>query len=123
MKEDFIKFVEELMKQNPEVTRKYYTADVQSYFEAFKTKTEKETNSEITKAGAPILKYLQEVYKEVGKKGYKASEIAEGMGTSPKGVSGSIRKLVTDGYVEKVEDTKPAIYLLTDKGANYIFND
>jgi DNA-binding HxlR family transcriptional regulator len=34
---------------------------------------------------------------------------------SSRSVSGSIRKLVTDGFVEKVS-TDPVLYALTDKG-------
>ena len=124
MKEEFIKFVEELMKQNPTVTKQLYTENIRVYFEAMKNPAESPKSGEVTKAGVPILKCLQDEIKTLGhKKGYKASDIAQIMGISPKGVSGSIRKLVTDGYVEKVEDTKPAIYLLTDKGEKYIIND
>jgi Mn-dependent DtxR family transcriptional regulator len=32
-------------------------------------------------------------------------------------VSGAMRKLVTDGYVEKVGES-PVIYMLTEKGKN-----
>jgi DNA-binding PadR family transcriptional regulator len=33
-------------------------------------------------------------------------------------VSGAMRKLVTDGFVEKMSD-EPVIYTLTEKGKNY----
>ena len=46
---------------------------------------------------------------------YKAREIAEGIGVLSKAVSGAMRKLVTDGYVEKV-GKDPVIYTITEKG-------
>ena len=50
-----------------------------------------------------ILKYMQ--------------ENADGLFISSRTVSGSIRKLVTDGYVEKIGQD-PVIYTLTEKGKN-----
>lgn len=123
MKEQFIEFVEELMKVNPQVTKTLYNEDVKAYFEAFKQGPIAKANSEITDTGAKILKVFQEHYKlDDCRKGYKSSDIAESLGVTPKNVSGSIRKLCSDGYLEKIEDTKPIIYLLTDKGLNYIFD-
>ena len=46
---------------------------------------------------------------------WKAKDIAEGLFISSRGVSGAMRKLVTDGYVEKVGQD-PVIYSLTEKG-------
>ena len=48
----------------------------------------------------------------------KARDIAEGLFVSSRAVSGSLRKLVTDGFVEKVGQD-PAIYTITEKGKNY----
>jgi predicted transcriptional regulator len=48
---------------------------------------------------------------------FKAKDIAEGLFISSRAVSGAIRKLVTDGYVEKVGQD-PTIYSITDKGKN-----
>ena len=47
----------------------------------------------------------------------KARDIAEGMEISSKTVSGAIRKLVSDGYVEKVGQD-PTVYTLTENGKN-----
>ena len=44
-----------------------------------------------------------------------AKAIAEGMGVSSRSVSGAIRKLVNDGFVEKVS-TDPVLYSITAKG-------
>lgn len=67
-----------------------------------------------TESGLEILKYLQ----SVDSKGLKAKDIAEGMGVSSRKISGAIRKLVTDGYVDKFGKT-PVIYSLTEKGKNF----
>ena len=51
---------------------------------------------------------------------YKARDIAENMGLTSKGVSGAMRKLVTDGYVEKV-GKDPVVYMITEKGKSVKF--
>ena len=44
-------------------------------------------------------------------------DIAEGLFISSKSISGAIRKLVTDNYVEKVGEN-PSVYSITEKGKN-----
>jgi predicted transcriptional regulator len=48
----------------------------------------------------------------------KARDVAEGLFISSRAVSGSLRKLVNDGFCEKVGQD-PVVYALTDKGRNY----
>ena len=69
-----------------------------------------------TENGGKILKYLQSAPTGM----YKARDIAENMGITSKGVSGAMRKLVTDGYVEKV-GKDPVVYMITEKGKNVEF--
>ena len=69
-----------------------------------------------TENGGLILRYLQSAPTAM----YKARDIAEGMGIGSKAVSGAMRKLVTDGYVEKV-GKDPVVYMITEKGKNVIF--
>lgn len=71
-----------------------------------------------TENGSKILQYLQSAPVAM----YKARDIAENMGLTSKGVSGAMRKLVTDGYVEKV-GKDPVVYMITDKGKNVEFNE
>jgi len=66
-----------------------------------------------TENGGKILKYLQSAPTAM----YKARDIADNMGITSKGVSGAMRKLVTDGYVEKV-GKDPVVYMITEKGKN-----
>ena len=66
-----------------------------------------------------ILRFLQE---NTEKNMYKARDIADSLCISSRGVSGSMRKLVADNFVEKLGDS-PAIYSITEKGKNFIIED
>jgi predicted transcriptional regulator len=52
---------------------------------------------------------------------WKARDIAEGLFISSRAVSGAMRKLVTDGFVEKVGED-PVVYSLTDLGKTIEIN-
>lgn len=106
-KQEFINFIDELMKAAPQVQP---SEDVLSYLEAFKGK--ESAKSEFTENGRLILKYLQDNPKQIM---WKAKDIGEGLFISSRAVSGAMRKLVSDGYVEKVGQD-PVIYTITDKG-------
>lgn len=67
-----------------------------------------------TETGLQILEYL----KAQDARSLKAKDIADGMEISSRKVSGSIRKLVTDGFVEKY-GANPVVYTLTEKGKNF----
>lgn len=71
-----------------------------------------------TDNGKLIMKYLQEL--PVDAPMMKAKEIAEGMFVSSRAVSGAMRKLVADGFVEKVGQD-PVMYILTEKGKTITF--
>lgn len=68
----------------------------------------------LTESGLQILEYLQ----KVNAKNLKASDIATGMGISSRKVSGAIRKLVSDNFVQKFGKT-PVIYNLTEQGKTF----
>ena len=108
-KEEFIKYVEDLIDGN------HYemSENAKTYWEAFKGKAEEEKPL-FTDNGKLILKFLQE---NTETETWKAKDIAEGLFTSSKTVSGAMRKLVTDGYVEKVGEN-PSVYSITEKGKN-----
>ncbi len=69
---------------------------------------------EITEAGIQILEYMQNCDKTT----LRSKDIADGMGVSSRKVSGSIRKLVTDHFVDKF-GSSPVTYSLTEKGKNF----
>lgn len=109
----FIKEMTELLKTEPDILSKQAVA----YFESIKSEPAKKT-VEITENGAKILKFMQENW-EKRNNIFKASEIAEGLFTSGKSVSGSMRKLVADGYTEKL-GKDPVVYAITEKGKCYL---
>lgn len=68
----------------------------------------------ITDSGLAILEYMQ----GCDSTAMKAKDIAEGMGWASRKVSGSIRKLTLDGFVDK-EGKDPVVYSLSDKGKEF----
>jgi predicted transcriptional regulator len=52
----------------------------------------------------------------------RAKDIAEGLFINSRAVSGAMRKLVTDGFVEKLGEN-PVIYSITEKGKNIKIED
>lgn len=65
-----------------------------------------------TENGKNVLKFLRE-HQET--ETWKAKDIASEMMISSRSVAGSARKLVNDGYLEKVGQD-PVFYTLTEKG-------
>ena len=110
-KEKFIEDVENVIEQLRDEGREY--------FENFKA-SKKESTGGITEKGKTILKYMQdncEKYNNV----YKAKDIGDGLGVSGRSVSGSIKKLITDGYVEKL-GANPVSYGITAAGKEYVLD-
>ena len=108
-KEEFIKFVEDLMDENGHSFE--MSENVRLYWEAFKGKAE-EDKPIFTDNGKLIMKFLQE---NAGTPMWKARDVAEGLFISSRAVGGAMRKLVSDGFIEKVGQD-PVIYSLTEKG-------
>lgn len=114
MKQDFLTFVKALMERDPEYTETILTENVKFYLEILENEEVKE-KSPITDNGKIILKFLQE-HQET--KAFKAKDIAEELVLSSRGVSGSLRKLVTDGFCEKI-GKDPIFYSITEKGKKF----
>lgn len=81
----------------------------------------KKTSEGMTENGGKILKFLQDNYEKYNNV-LKSKDIGEGLGISGRSVSGSIRKLIADGYVEKI-GKDPVSYGITDLGKNYQFDN
>lgn len=88
--------------------------------EKLKNEINKSTNK-FTENGKKILQYMQE-HNEESNNLFKAKDIGEGLFVSGRSVSGSIRKLITDGYVIKT-NANPVTYSLTDLGKDYQFDN
>ena len=86
-----------------------------AYFNAFKSTQDKKADKpQFTDNGKLILKAMIENNEERANM-FSAKQIAEYAFITSRQVSGAIRKLVTDGYCEKVGQD-PIIYSLTDLG-------
>ena len=123
-KECFIKFVETLMDESSfgnwdeEVLKEW--SDAFDFWNGLKM-TEDSDKPAFTENGKLVLKYIQE-NKDTYNNLFKAKEIGEGLNISSRTASGAMRKLVTDGYIEKV-GTNPTVYSLTQKGAEASFEE
>lgn len=107
-REKFISFVERMLFNEENVD-----AEVLDFFEDFKNGKVK-NSSVITENGIKILKFLQENEGAV----YTAKMIGERIELGSRTVSGSMRKLVTDGYVTKL-GANPVTYQISEKGMNF----
>ena len=108
-KEIFIGEVEELLRHDPHCIG----PEGLLYFEQLKSIPEKE-KPPFTENGAKVLRWMQENYSKYNNI-LKAKEVGEGLFCSSRAVSGAMRKLITDGYVTKINGT-PVCYSLTDLG-------
>ena len=68
-----------------------------------------------TENGKLVLRYIQE-NKDTYNNLFKAKDIGEGLGISSRTASGAMRKLVSDGYIEKIGEA-PTVYALTELGS------
>ena len=89
--------------------------EVKEFYDILRSQQDKHIDKPLfTETGLQILEYL----KAQEARSLKAKDIADGMEISSRKVSGSIRKLVTDGFVEKY-GANPVVYTLTEKGKNF----
>lgn len=111
-REMFIEEVEELLADRC----KTFGGDglsegARAYFEQLKAIPEKE-KPPFTENGAKVLDYMQQHHEECNNI-FKAKDICEGLFLpSSRTVSGAMRKLITDGYVDKTAGN-PVCYSLT----------
>ena len=118
-KECFIQLVEDLMKVADQNGYDFRTmeqyGDAEDYWNALKI-TEDDAKPAFTENGKIILNFMQK-NKATYNNLFKAKDIGEQIGISSRTVSGGMRKLVSDGYVEKIGQN-PVIYAITTKGEN-----
>ena len=75
----------------------------------------------MTENGKKLLSWMQENVDNMTNL-FTSKEAAEALFTSGRSIAGSMRKLVSDGYVEKT-DKDPVQYSLTEAGKNYRFDN
>lgn len=112
MKKELLDFINKLMENDKDFTNSIITEEIKQYLELLAS--DKSIKSEVTDSGKIILKHMQDNNVTMS----KAKDIAAALGMSSRAVSGSLRKLVTDGYVEKLGEN-PTIYAISEKGKNY----
>lgn len=112
--EKFLEFFDDLIQNS-----KYpieLPEDVKEFYDMLKSSQEKFTDRpEFTENGLLVLEYMKN---NLDIKSMKAKDIADGIGLPSRRISGAMRKLVSDGYVEKFGQN-PVIYTLSNKGKNF----
>ena len=116
MKQEFLDFLNALMEASPNVVKEKMTPNVEKYLEVLREGAAEKPA--LTDGGKRVLIYLQQNPDKVA---LKARDIADELGVSSRGVSGSMRKLVADGFVEKMGES-PVVYTITEKGKNFIID-
>ena len=87
--------------------------NVQAYIDAISMKDKNISKPLFTDNGKNILMWMQTAPVAM----YRSKDIAEQVMISSKSVAGAMRKLVTDGYVEKMGQN-PVVYQITEQGKN-----
>lgn len=108
-KEIFINEISELLNKYNEVL----SEEANKFLTALRMSSDS-NKAKFTENGKKILIYMRD-NKDLYNNIFSAKSIGEGMGISSKGASGSLRKLVNDGYVEKIGES-PVCYSLNNKG-------
>ena len=106
-KQSFIQFIEE------NIDVQDMPRDVLEYWNEFKT--EKVKNTGFTANGKMILTFMKNNYETASS--FSAKMLADALMVSTRTISGSIRKLVNDGYVRKISGN-PVEYQITENGLN-----
>ena len=117
-KEKFINCIQTEIFDNPNIYSENWEADwddICSFWEDYKKCTT--PPKDMTENGLKVLTWMQEHIEEMSNV-FTAKEIGEGLFTSGRSISGSMKKLVNDGYVEKI-GKNPVQYSLTESGKLY----
>ena len=113
MKEEFLKYLEELEKASPDVVLELKTENIQNFIKAL-IDTEVKPKPLVSDKGRAVLEAFKNFKTPV-----KGVDVATAMGKTPKSVIPCITKLVADGFVEKT-GTTPACYFITQKGKDLL---
>lgn len=105
-------FIEEITKLLMDAPENYLSEDALDFWNGLQASGS--DKPQFTDNGKLVLQYMRD-NKEQYNNLFKAKDIGEGLGISSRTASGAMRKLVTDGYVEKIGNA-PVVYSLTDTG-------
>jgi DNA-binding MarR family transcriptional regulator len=113
-------FINEVIALTGDAPEKVFTPDALDFWNGLQISGDS-GRPQFTENGRLVLDYMQKE-KETYNNLFKAKEIGEGLGISSRTASGAMRKLVTDGYVEKVGEN-PVVYSLTTLGTEVNLNE
>jgi Fic family protein len=113
------KFIEEIIKMLEDSPEKYLSADALDYWNGLQVSGDP-SKPKFTENGKIVLQYMTDNKNNYNNL-FKAKDIGEGLGISSRTASGAMRKLVTDGYVEKIGES-PTVYSLTSSGVDVDLN-
>lgn len=116
-KQEFIEFIEQLMEK-ANITEENMSENVLFYWNVLKGPETTEERPLFTENGKLVLGCLKNKPEIVF---WKARDIGEELFISSRTVTGAMRKLVTDGYVEKIPGS-PSVYTITEQGKNAQIN-
>ena len=122
-KEAFIKVISYIFEKDILHLNEIYTEEeLTNAFEFFNDlKKDKFKTDVMTENGKKLLFWMQENVDKMTNL-FTSKEAAEALFTSSRSIAGSMRKLVNDGYVEKI-GKDPVQYSLTETGKNYQFEN
>ena len=115
----FIQVIETVLNK-PEVIDSFpqeIRTEAIDFWKEFLDNKPKRSGISITENGVKILAWMR-ANKENLSNVFTSREIAEGLFTSGRSVSGAMRKLTSDGYVQKVGQN-PVQYSLTEQGIQF----
>ena len=115
-KQKFIDYVEKGLFSKIELNE--LDPDIVDYWNALKGAADTEKPM-FTDNGKLVMEYLKSLPESISP--MKSKDIAEALFVSSRTVSGAMRKLVTDGFVEKIGQD-PVMYTLTEKGKGIKLN-
>lgn len=122
-KEAFIKIIQTEIFDRTDIYAENYPDEYElaaSFWEDFKDGKVKNSGA-MTENGKKLLSWMQENVDTMTNL-FTSKEAAEALFTSGRSIAGSMRKLVKDGYVEKI-GKDPVQYSLTEAGKNYQFDN
>lgn len=123
-KEAFIQMIDTMLNSSVSVEdlvdADTYKAALE-YFEELKNNKGTNSKSELTENGTKILKYMQENYQGCNNI-FKSKDIGEGLFVSSRSVSGSMKKLIAEGFVNKIS-LDPVAYEISQKGLEKDLNN
>ena len=107
---EVIAAIDGLEEKTPE---RYFSEDALDFWNGLQMSGDN-AKPKFTENGKLVLRYLKD-NKDTYNNLFKAKDVGEGLGISSRTASGAMRKLVTDGYVEKV-GADPVVYAITTEG-------